>query len=99
MGAHQVVVYEGAQVVVRKLEDLGHFVGRAEAVKEMEERYAGFQGSGLRNGGKIVCFLHRAGGQQRKTGLAELPLHPGDRRRWKGPVPRSSVQPHGTPCW
>jgi hypothetical protein len=60
MGTNQFIVQKGAQLFLRKLEDLGNFMGCAEPVKEMQERDARFERGSLRDGGKILCFLHGA---------------------------------------
>ncbi|MBV6467451.1 MAG: hypothetical protein PGMFKBFP_02812 [Anaerolineales bacterium] len=67
----QLGVEHGAEVVVRQLLDLGHFVGGAEAVEEMEEGNAGFEGGGLRDEGEVVRLLHGPGGEQRPARLPD----------------------------
>ncbi len=37
MGTNQIIVYEGAEFFIRKLEDLVDFVRGAEPVKEVQE--------------------------------------------------------------
>ena len=61
MSPDQVFVDQGAQLVVRQLEDLGDLVRGAEAVKEVHERHTRLQGGGLRNGREVMGFLHGPG--------------------------------------
>ena len=70
MGGDQLFVHHGAQVVVAKFLDLGHFVRGTETIEEMEERDARAQGRGLADAGHVVGFLDRAGSQQGEAGLA-----------------------------
>ena len=47
-----------------------HFVRGAETIKEMQNRQAANQGRSMGNQGKVHRFLHRAGAEHGKTGLA-----------------------------
>ena len=60
----------GLDLVVIDRGDLLHFVRGAEAVEEVQERHAGFDGAQMGDKSHIHGFLHAVGGEHRETGLA-----------------------------
>ena len=70
MRADQILVDHGAHVVGGELLDLGDFVRGAEAVEEMQEGDARFQGGGLGDERHVHHFLHRVRGQHAEAGGA-----------------------------
>ena len=70
VGEHQVLVDHGAHVVGGKLLDLGDFVRGAEAVEEVQEGDARFQGGGLGDQRHVHDFLHRVRGEHAEAGGA-----------------------------
>ena len=69
-GDNVFVIDHRAHIFHAQLFDLHDFVGSAEAVEEMQERNAGFEGGALRDQSGIMSFLNRVGSDQSKTGLA-----------------------------
>ncbi len=69
--ADELLGQHGAHIVHGKLLDLGDFVRGAEAVEEMHERNARFEGCGLGDEGGVHDLLDVVGGQQRPAGLAD----------------------------
>ena len=65
LGQHGAHVFEG------ELLNLGDFMGGAEAVKEMHEGNARFEGCGLGDEGRVHDLLNIVGGQQHPAGLAD----------------------------
>jgi hypothetical protein len=51
------LVDHAVQGVIRDVSDFANFVRRAETVKEIDERNAGFQGSGVGDSGEVGSFL------------------------------------------
>ena len=70
VGADQVVVDHGAQVVLGQLLDFVHFVGGSEAVEEMEEGEARLEGGGVGDDRRVHGFLNGVGSEQGESGLA-----------------------------
>jgi len=64
------VVHHGADGFVADGQNLAHFVRSAEAVKEMNERNAGFKRGNLRHQSQIGNFLHRVRAQHGPAGGA-----------------------------
>ena len=62
-GVRPFLLDHAVQRIVRDICNLADFMGRAEAVKEVHERNAGFQRGGVGNGGKVRGFL-RGGAAQ-----------------------------------
>ena len=50
--------------------DLHHFVGGAETVEEVHERNAAFESGSVGHESEVLAFLHAAGGEHGKAGLA-----------------------------
>src|SRR6266498_1486896 len=71
MGTNPVIVYEGAELFIRQLEDLIDFMRGAEPVEEMKERDTCLEGRSLCDGSEIVRLLHRTGREQCPTCLAD----------------------------
>ena len=95
---HQVFVDHGAQVVHRELFHLGDFVGRAEAVEEVQERDARCHAGGLRDERQVHHFLHRVGGQHAEPGGAgghDVAVVAENRKRLSGQRPRGDVKHRG----
>ncbi len=68
--AHKVFADHCPDVLIRHQTQVVHFVRGPEAVKEMQEGNPRLERCRLRNQRHVVGLLHRAGGQQRKTGPA-----------------------------
>ena len=68
--ADELLGQHGAHVVQGELLDLANLVRGAEAVEEMHEGNARFEGCGLRDERGVHDLLHVVGGQQRPAGLA-----------------------------
>ena len=65
-------VEEGAHVVFIEHFDFVDFVGGAEAVEEMQEGNAGFEGRGVRDQGEVHGLLHGVGAEHGpSSGAAE----------------------------
>jgi hypothetical protein len=91
----QLVIDQRTQVVVRQQADLGHFVRRAEAVEEVQERQPRCQSGRLSNRCQIVRLLHRARGQHGKSGGARrhhIRVVAEDAQRLGGHCPRCHVE-------
>ena len=71
VGADQLVVDHGAHIVIGQLLDLLHLVGGAEAVEEVEEGDARFEGGGLGDQGEVHDLLHELEAQHGPAGLAD----------------------------
>ena len=87
MRAHMVFGDQRAQVVIRQLFDLGHFVRGAEAVEEVQERNPQLERRGVRDGREIVSLLHRPRAQHGEPGLAaghDVGVVAEDRQRVRG---------------
>ena len=70
VGEDEILVDHGADVVGGKLLDLGDFVRGAEAVEEVHEGEARFQGGGLGDQRHVHDFLHGVGGEHAEAGGA-----------------------------
>src|SRR5215208_6451164 len=71
VSADQLIVHQGTEFFIRKLEDLVDFMRGAEPVKEMQEGDAGLESCSLCDGREIVGFLDAARGEQCPTRLAD----------------------------
>ena len=91
-------VDQPAQILVAEDRDLGDLVRGAEAVEEVQERDAGFQGGRVRDGGEVVCLLDRSGCQERRARLAarhDVGVVAEDRERMGRDCARRDVQTAG----
>jgi len=70
VGAHELVGDHLLHDVVGDLLDLGHLVGGAEAVEEVEEGHAGLEGRGMGDEGEVHDLLDVVGGEHGPAGLA-----------------------------
>ena len=70
VGEDQILVDHGAHVVGGKLLDLGDFVRGAEAIEEVHEGEARFEGGGLGDQRHIHDFLHGVRGEHAEPGGA-----------------------------
>ena len=70
MGGDQILVDHGAESSGGELFDLGDFVGGAEAVEEVEEGHARFEGGGLGDERHVHDFLDGVGGEHGEAGGA-----------------------------
>ncbi len=98
MGQDQVVVDQGADILVRKLFDLHDFVRSPEPVEEVHEGNAGLERRGLGDERRVHHFLHRVRGQHRPPGGAhghDIAVVPVDRKRVGGDGAGGDVEDRG----
>ncbi len=95
MGADQVIIDEMSQVVVLEVLDFRDLVRGAEAVEEVDERYAARERRRLGDARHVVCFLDWSGGKQPPPGLADgvdVRVIAEDRQCVRGNRPRRYVK-------
>ena len=68
-GVERVPVQQALKILIRDLLDLVDLVGRAESVKEMQERNAPLDGRKVSDAREIHHFLDAARAKKRKAGL------------------------------
>gem|GEM_PF-2514216 len=72
VGAHQVVVHQGLEIIFVQLLDLLHFGGGAETVEKVEDGDAGPEGGGVGDTGQVHDLLDAPGSQQGPAGGAAV---------------------------
>jgi len=70
VGHHQIIVDQGAHIVLIQRFDLLHLVGGAETVKKVDEGNPRLKGGCLCDQRKVMGFLHRVGSDQPPAGGA-----------------------------
>ena len=95
VGLDQLLVDHRPQVVVGQRLDLGHLVGGAEAVEEVQERHAALQRGRLGDQREVLGLLHRVRAQHAQSRSAGRPSRRSDRRRSTG---RASASVRAVTC-